>query len=274
MKTIIAPTDFSNSSINAVYYAADLAESTSALLVLLNVVEVPVAASEIPVAESVFDGLVNLAGQDLDRLKSEVYSRCKGNIEINSKVIMGSVATEIKEVSEELHPFAIVMGKREGNSMARILLGSSTLSTVKHNPYPILIIPDHISFKGIHKIGLACDLRNVETIPFKLLDDWLSVFSPTLDIIHLSKHERDFKSLDVAESIFLEHHLNKFRPKFNFLTGDKLVDQLNDFASEHQLDLLIVVPKKHGFLALFDKNHASEIIIHNNSAILSIHASN
>lgn len=274
MKTIIAPTDFSNSSKNAVYYAADLAESMSALLVLLNVVEVPVAASEIPVAESVFDGLVNLAGQDLDRLKTEVYSRCKGNLEINSKVIMGNVATGIKEFSEELHPFAIVMGKKEGNSMARILLGSSTLSTVKHNPYPILIIPDHIRFKGFHKIGLACDLRNViETIPFKLLDDWLSVFSPTLDIIHISKHERDFKSLNVAESISLENHLNKFKPKFNFLTGDKLVDQLNDFASEHQLDLLIVVPKKHGFLALFDKNHVSEIIIYNNMAILSIQAS-
>ena len=274
MKTIIATTDFSTSSRNATSYAADLAESLNAALVLLNVVEVPMAASEIPVAESVFDDMVNLAQQDLDQLCSELVNEKARTIEIRSRVVVGTVATQIREVSGELNPFVIVMGKKEGNSVERILLGSSTLTTVKHNPYPILIIPENIHFKGFHKIGLACDLRNVvETIPFKLLNDWLSVFSPSLDIIHLSKHDRDFKSLDVSESVSLENHLNKFKPKFNFLTGEKLAEQLNKFAREHALDLLVIVPKKHGFLALFDKKHSTEIITHNNTAILSLHAS-
>jgi nucleotide-binding universal stress UspA family protein len=274
MKTIIATTDFSVSSINAANYAADLSASLNAKLILLNVVEVPMSASEIPVPEMVFEDMMSMADQDLDNLGSKLTIRTNGEIEIITRVVLGTVATQIKEVSEENHPFAIVMGKKAGNSLERILLGSSTLTSVKHNPYPILIIPENIRFTGIHKIGLACDLQNVaDTIPFKLLIDWVSVFNASLDIIHLSKHDHDLKSVEAGESVTLENHLNKLKPAFHFLVGDKLAERLNEYAKEEKLDLLVVVPKKHGFLALFDKKHSSDIIVHNNTAILAVHVS-
>lgn len=274
MKTIIAPTDFSVTSRNAANYAADLANFLNANLVLLNVVEVPIAASEIPVSETVFDDMLSMAEQDLDNLGSKLTIRTNGQIEIITRVVMGTVATQIKEIAEEYEPFAIVMGKKAGYSLERIMLGSSTLSSVKHNPYPILVVPENIPFKGIRKVGLACDLQDVaETIPFKLLNDWLSVFNPSLDIIHLSKQEEDLKSQDTAESVSLGNHLNKFKPVFHFLHGDKLAVRLNEFAREQQLDLLIVVPKKHGFLALLDKKYSGDIITHNDTPILAVHVS-
>jgi len=274
MKTIIAATDFSSSSLNAVNYAADLAESLNAKLVLLNVVEIPMAASEVPVPETVFEDMVSMADHDLDNLVLGLMDRSEGKLDLSTKVVLGTVATQIKEVSDDYQPFAIVMGKKAGNSLERILLGSSTLSSVKHNPYPILIIPENVRFKGIQKIGLACDLQNVvDTIPFKLLTAWLSAFNPSLDIIHLSKREQDFNSLDVSESISLENHLNQFKPKFHFLVGEKLAERLNQYALEQQLDLLVIVPKKHGFLAMFDKKHTGDIIVHNNTAILAVHVS-
>jgi nucleotide-binding universal stress UspA family protein len=274
MKTIIAPTDFSATSRNAANYAADLANFLNANLVLLNVVEVPIAASEIPVSETVFEDMLGMAEQDLDNLGSKLTIRTNGQIEIITRVVMGTVATQIKEVADEYDPFAIVMGKKAGYSLERIMLGSSTLSSVKHNPYPILVVPENIPFKGIRKVGLACDLQDVaETIPFKLLNDWLTVFNPSLDIIHLSKHEEDLKSQDAAESVSLGNHLNKFKPVFHFLHGDKLAERLNEFAREQQLDLLIVVPKKHGFLALLDKKYSGDIITHNDTPILAVHVS-
>jgi nucleotide-binding universal stress UspA family protein len=273
MKTIMATTDFTPCSVNAVNYAADLAVSLNAKLVLLNVVVVPMAASEVTVTESFFEDMAGMADQDLDNLKSSLKERTGGKIDLVTKVVLGTVAAQIKEVADEYQPFAIIMGKRAGNSLERILLGSSTLSSVKHNPYPILIIPEHVQFKGIHKIALACDLQNVsDTIPFKLLSDWISVFNPTLEIVHLSKREQDFNSLDASESVSLENHLSKFKPVFHFLVGDKLAERLNGYALDQQLDLLVIVPKKHGFLALFDKKHSGDIIVHNNSAILAIHA--
>jgi len=43
------------------------------------------------------------------------------------------------------------------------------------------------------------------------------------------------------------NHLNEFHPKFAFLTGDNLAEELHEYAREHNLDLLIVVPKNRGF---------------------------
>jgi nucleotide-binding universal stress UspA family protein len=274
MKTIIASTDFTPSSVNAVNYAADLALSLNAKLVLLNVVEIPMAASEVTVTENFFEEMAGMADQDLENLKNSLMQRSEGKLNLTTKVVLGSVAAQIKEVADELQPFAIVMGKRAGNSLERILLGSSTLTSVKHNPYPILIIPEHVRFNGIHKIALACDLQNVaDTIPFKLLTDWISPFNPSVQVVHLSKREQDFNSLDATESVALENHLSKYKPTFHFLVGDKLAERLNSYALEQKLDLLVIVPKKHGFLALFDKKHSGDIIIHNNTAILAIHGS-
>jgi len=274
MKTIIATTDFTPTSLNAVDYAADMALALKGRLILLNVVEIPMAASEVTVTENYFEEMTDLAGQDLENLRSGLEARTEGKLDISSRVLLGTVAAQIKEVSDDYQPFAIVMGKKTGNSMERILLGSSTLTSVKHNPFPILIVPERVRFQGIHKVALACDLQNVtDTIPFKLLNDWISVFNPTLEIVHLSKREQDFNSLDATESVVLEKHLSKFKPTFHFMVGDKLAERLNLYALEKQLDLLIIIPKKHGFLALFDKKHSGDIIVHNNTAILAIHAS-
>jgi nucleotide-binding universal stress UspA family protein len=274
MKTIIATTDFTPASANAVNYAADLAVSLNAKLVLLNVVEIPMAASEITVTENFFEEMADMADQDLDNLGASLIERSGGKLNLSTKVVLGTVAAQIKEVADDCQPFAIVMGKKTGNSLERILLGSNTLTTVKHNPYPVLIIPEQVKFKGIHKVALACDLQNVsDTIPFKLLSDWISVFSPTLEIVHLRKREQNFNSLDATESVSLENHLSKFKPTFHFLVGDRLAERLNEYAREQQLDLLIIIPKKHGFLALFDKKHSGDIIVHNNTSILAIHAS-
>jgi len=56
------------------------------------------------------------------------------------------------------------------------------------------------------------------------------------------------------------------------LTGDNLAEKLNEYAKEHDLDLLMVAPRHHGFLGLFDKKHSKEIILHQEIPILAIHS--
>ena len=49
MKTIIAATDFSPNSENAVHYAADMATVLGAELHLLHVYSIPIPVSEVPI---------------------------------------------------------------------------------------------------------------------------------------------------------------------------------------------------------------------------------
>lgn len=273
MRTLIAATDFSPSSINAVNYAADMAKAINGKLILFNAVPVPVAFSEIPVPESALEDMLTEAGQELNRLKDKLVLRTTGKVDLSTEVLMGSFADKINEISDKYNPFAIVMGIAEVKSIERFLMGSNTFYAVNKSPNPILIIPEKASFRPINKIGFACDLEAVaETIPFKLVGEWVSVFKSALNIIHVSKNSKAQKSSEITEAISLQNHLSKFQPKFEFLTGDNLAEKLNEYTKEHKLDLLIVVPRHHGFLGLFDKKHAKKIIVHQEVPILAIHS--
>jgi nucleotide-binding universal stress UspA family protein len=273
MRTLIATTDFSQPSINAVHYAADMARVIKAKLVLFNAVPVPMAVSEIPVPEAILEDLLAEAGRGLNALKDTLDLRMTGDVTISTEVLVGNFPDKLNEISDKYNPFAIVMGIAQGKTVERFLMGSNTFYAINRSPHPILIVPEKARFRPINKIGLACDLEAVvATIPFKLIDEWVSAFNATLNIIHVSANGKPQGSLEVAEAISLQDHLNKFHPRFEFLTGNNLVEKLGEYSKEHNLDLLIVIPKHHGILGLFDKKHSKNIILHHEAPILSLHS--
>ena len=162
MKTIIAPTDFSTVSLNAVNYAADLAASINAKLILLNVVTIPIVVSEIPVPEPVFGDMIYDSSQDLGELADKLKVRTNGKIEISSEIMIGTIEYQIAEIVKHQKPFALVMGLTTGKSAERFFFGSKTLSAIKYVHFPVLIIPEDVKFTEIKKIGLACDFENVK----------------------------------------------------------------------------------------------------------------
>ena len=65
MRTIVAPTDFSSVSINALNYAADLAAAIEADLILLHVVQIPITVSEIPFTSVDYEKITEEAEHEL-----------------------------------------------------------------------------------------------------------------------------------------------------------------------------------------------------------------
>src|SRR4051812_37388766 len=104
MKTIIAPTDFSRVSANAVNYAADMAVSINAELLLLHAAELPVNFS----SYGVYDAEINRE-EELDELKKKILKRTDKKIQVKTKHVMGSIELEIHEECLRTRPFAVVM---------------------------------------------------------------------------------------------------------------------------------------------------------------------
>src|SRR5688572_13745632 len=92
---IVAPTDFSGVSLNAVNYAADMACMLRVNLILLHVYAVPVAVSEIPVPVLDLNELETDAVRNLNALKEKLLARTGGRIAIHTVVRPGNVLTEI-----------------------------------------------------------------------------------------------------------------------------------------------------------------------------------
>jgi nucleotide-binding universal stress UspA family protein len=272
MKTILAPTDFSTSSINAVNYAADLALSIKAKLVLFHSIPFPIAVSEISVPGDFIDDMMEVGQRDMDELYEKIQLRTKGRISVSTDIKIGTVEQEIEIISAIERPLAIVMGIRIGKSLERALMGSSIFHIMNHVGFPTIIVPENVQFNKINTIGMACDFKNVdEKLPFETITEWLTLFKPNLEIINIGKRDKDFKADQVAESTSLQTRLNAFRPHFNFLTSDNIAKELNEFVSTHPLDLLMVFPRKHGIFNLFRKKNSKSIITHSPLPILSIH---
>lgn len=272
MKTILAPTDFSTSSINAVYYAADMALAVNAQLTLINAVQFPIGASKLSLPESVIDEIIDMGNSDLEDLANKLKKRTNEKISISSEVLFGPVEQQIELISASKRPLAIVMGIKPGKTFERALLGSTVFHTMNHIPYPLLIIPENFQFSPVREIGLACDLEYMEeNMPFETIKEWLSLFNARFHIVHVSLKNKEFRTSQLSESVSLQNHFAYFTPKFHFLEGINLEDELNHFAKSINLDLLIVTPRTYGIFKAFHKKHSKKLISQVRIPVLSIH---
>jgi nucleotide-binding universal stress UspA family protein len=272
MKAILAITDFSASSVNAMHYAADLACSANANLVLLHAIHFPVAVSEISVPGDFIDDMLDAGQRSMEELQESLQSRTKGKIKITTEIRIGDIEHEIKNISPKERLLAMVMGIRSGKSLERALKGSTVHYMMTHAEFPVLIIPEQVRFREIRNIGMACDLKKMEgQLPFETIKEWLSLNSSSLDIIHIDAGNKNPDAAMTAESITIQNHLHTFKPRFHFLKGDGISEVLDGFVKTHPLDLLMVFPRKHGLLGFVHKSKSNLIATHQQLPILSIH---
>src|SRR4030095_7825706 len=215
MKTIIAPTDFSPISLNAVNYAADMAVAINAELLLLHVVQIPVTVIEVPLTEMEYEEMTEDTSEQLCKLADRLSMRTKDKINIHIKSMVGSVEHELKQICKLKEPFVVVMGTKGAGAAERFFMGSKTLHAVNHLNYPVLVVPQNASFRGIKKIALASDLKEIEIASTKFFEEWLTNFHATLDIINVSESE-NINADAVSGSISLQNLLREFHPHFHF----------------------------------------------------------
>jgi len=270
MKTIISPVDFSPASINAANYAADLALATDSQLLLVNIFQIPISVTEVAISDTVFNEMLDVSQDDLDELASTLKDRTQGKVAIRTQVARGTIEGQMEELAMAEKPFALVMGIQDSTATERFFLGSHALHSIRHIFCPILIVPDHVNYYEIKKIGLACDLEHASEIPFDKVSEWISAFQASLDIIHVSRTGMT-SSKEVGETLSIHNMLNKFRPNFHFLKGKDIAEELREFSNLQALNLLIIFPKKHGIEDVFAEKHARKIILRQSIPVLSVH---
>ena len=184
MKTIIVTTDFSVAAGNAINYAADMAVSINAELLLLNVVQTPISYSDMPIIPGLED-MMRAAEKDIQNLKEEVKARIQDKINIETEVGMGGFFEELKQVCERVKPYAVVMGSQGHTAAEHLMFGEHAVHTAKHLTWPVITVPPEAGFTAIKKIGLASDLTQVvENTPIDEITMLVNDFNAELHILH------------------------------------------------------------------------------------------
>jgi len=273
MKLIIAPTDFSAISDNAIRYATDMAVAMGTNLMLVHVYQLPISFSEVPLVTISMDEIRKISEDKLAELKQNIETITEKKLKIFTESRLGEVSEEITKLTEALAPFAIVMGTRGTTGAGRFFMGSNSISVIAKVGVPVFIIPPGVRFKPFKKVGLATDLVAViDNTPVSKIREMVQFFDAELHVLNVDYHHKRFTASTPEETMNMDSLLAGMNPLYDFIENKDIDQGLNDFAEKNDLDLVITLPKKHSMLErFFEKSTTRELIHESHIPIMCIH---
>ncbi len=271
MKTIIVATDFSPAAQNAAHYAAQMALAIDSNLLLLHVYEIPIAYMEVPVMTTEYEMRKN-AEDRLTNLKEELATATGFKLTIETEAVIGTFFTELISICEKVNPYTVVMGSQGTTAAERLLFGSHTVHAMKHLDWPLISVPPHVKFSAIKKIGLACDFDKVmDSTPVDEIKILVKDFNAELHVLNTGK-QKEFNPNIIFESRILQEMLSELKPSYHFTSNYNTDEGIMDFSERNLLDLLLVLPKRHGLIdRLLHKSHTKELVLHSHVPVMALH---
>lgn len=260
MQTIIAPTDFSDLSLDAVNYAADMALGLNANLLVVHATEFYFERNQNTNDEK------TAVEEKLILLKNDLLKRTAGKVHIQSKQVVGLIENEIIKICSYKKPLAVVMATRGVNMKEHFFLESITVYLSKNLKFPLIVVPPNEIFKPIKKILLATDLEHLYNLPAEKIISIIKTFKATLDIVHVYNNEDKFEVMS-ARITELTNYLKEINPQFHFIKNSNVYDAILDFAHKNGSDIILTIPKKHAF---FHKSESKQLIFNAPFAVMTI----
>lgn len=272
MQSIVVPVNFTADSANAARYAADMARAIGAEIHLINVFEIPVSVSQVPLPESVFQGLRENSLQLLSGLQAELTIRTVNQVPIFTNLEIGSIESRLEAFCESRKPLLVVMGAT-GNHLPSILDGSNTATALRRLSYPILVVPAGAIFHPVEKIVLACDREDIDsgmpdTLPFlQKLGDLLGA---RLEVLHVLTTGEESAAEAVGEYNVWKTEAAVLAPELHFVRQPRVEDGLTEYLGRHPADWVMVFPKSHSALE-FHRSRSRKIMGHCLVPVMSVH---
>jgi len=160
MKTILVPTDFSKSALNAVKYALTYAEKTKSKIILFNSYDNPTGELTIPFTDEHIGKQEAKQGAEKKMKKlAASLSKIFSNAKLKWIIQPGIASDNITEYVKQNKITLIIMGTTGQGAITRALIGSTTSAVIANAPCTIIAVPPKAKFKGINKIAIATDLE-------------------------------------------------------------------------------------------------------------------
>mgnify|MGYP001175490398 CR=1 FL=1 len=260
MNTVIVPVDFSETSLHAARYAAQLlAGHYGVTMVLYH------SYSRSSEAEK--------ATTDLENLKAGLMKAHVVKMEILANE-QGDFVDGLEKAARHRRADLVIMGITGKSGLAQVFFGSNTLKMAERKVCPVLIIPQEAVFRPLKNVMLASDFRDtVETTPSVPIKDFLDVFNPQLHIVNVNKEHYISLTEDYEkEKQALREMFTGYRPEFYFMRLYDVDEAINLFAESRDIDLIIAIQKDQSFMGkLLNGSRTKILSFHSKMPILVMH---
>ncbi len=270
MKKFLVPVDFSETSVNAAKYALQfLKDKTSETHLILYHVYSKIT---LPTLSSKDEG-------SRQKVSEQALESLKNDLNPGNSLFLSCVAEEggfIENISDYVLANKIdliIMGITGSSRIAQVFMGTNTLNVVRNVNCPVMIIPPEAKYNGLQKVVFTSDFKDVaRTHPFEQLKKLLNIIKPQLDILNVDEeHYVELTDEYKIERKSMEENLKEYKPEYAFLRSYDFVDGINSFVESRDIDAIITLPRKHGFLSqLFKTSHTKKLAYHSRVPIIAI----
>jgi nucleotide-binding universal stress UspA family protein len=278
MKTILVPTDFSETAKHAAIYAMGIARQIKAEKVILyNTYQTLVTVGADPLVPAIdtisIDNLKKGSEEGLKNLKFILLAYQPEDLVIETLSEFNLLTAGIQGLCERMNIDIIIMGITGGDAIEENLFGSNTIQVAKNVKVPVIIVPKHAPIKPIEKILFLCDFQKVvETTPVQPIIQLLQVTKAAFFVLNIDKDNTHFTPDTPHESLMLHNMFHQYNPQYHFVDGDDFMDTTNAFVKENQVDLIVSIPKRHGlFDTLFKRSHTKMMAFHSMVPLMVVH---
>lgn len=267
MKTILVPTDFSETANNAAVYAAKFAKSVNAQILLFHVYHLPVTTiAEFPIMPIALDE-IHTENEEYIKKEAAILSKQTGATVIY-QAKMGLPADEIREIKDMS---LIIMGMKGSSKISETLLGSIAASTFRSSKIPVLLIPSKAKYKKPETIVFACDYHPTTDIhSLDALKSFSRAFDSKIYVLNI-KRKKESVTINDQMGTKLESQINNVEHVYYFPEKEDLADGIHEFATEHDADIVAVIPHHYNLIeGMFHKSISKRLAFNTNVPLLAL----
>ncbi len=243
---VVVPIDFSEASENAFRYAIGLAKREGLTIRLVHVFyqELGQSLDGVHYFDTEVEEKRRAHWRDVltdwsSRYQSELDGRT-----LKSDFFVGKPQEVLENVCRFPSVSLLVMGSTGSGNWSKSWFGSLSVHIVQKASCPVIVVPPKFGFKPITRILIAVDRTGLEEEFLDNLRVLLGAEEAEIKAVHVCQEENNY--LKKGEEIIRVN--SRARLEEIVLFDKDLVESLNDYALEHQIDLIVVIKKKRSFL--------------------------
>ncbi|MBN9352324.1 MAG: universal stress protein [Chitinophagaceae bacterium] len=278
MKRILVPTDFSDTAENAIDFAVQTSKIFPAKITLLHSYEVYSSFSTdyLGVNREFTYSMLNDIEKNLDEVKNRILKQ--HGIEVDTFISTYPLYNAIEKAVQEKKPDLIIMGTLGASGIKEKIWGSRTSSVIGKTKIPVLVIPDSYKWSKPKKMLLATNRFQKDPEILRFLFELAGLYMANVQVGVFTDTDNDKAETfienkqkiaeyeDFLKSTYYENTLTS-----NHLTGTDFRETIQDYISQNDIDILVMVTYQTGFWKrLFNPSMTKKMSYHTEVPLLAI----
>ncbi len=253
MKRIILPTDFSENALNAIRYALRLFKDEECTFYLMNTYTPAIYQTEYVLHSPGQIGLGDIyQSESMDQLE-ELQKVLETEFKNPKHTIMTHSAfnilvDEVLSMTENEEADLVIMGTQGASGAKEIFLGTHTVHVIKKSKCPVIAIPAEYEFNTPASILFPTDYEidyNIEELSAFL--EITRMIGSHVKILHM-RSGYELTEFQKKNKKKLAELFADIPHSFHDEPNQAIIEGINNFQRENEVDLLVMIQNKHTFL--------------------------